>query len=179
MQSLTKYARKPFAGRSDAAIAKVGAWLVLAMLCSGGCSLIRSDWDDQPAPKNSSLSLTPAKSDRDTVTLDVEFISLQLDATAPDPCEALWHWVDETIVKPEPRTTLRQNGLRVGRVHTLSEFNRTLTELRRTPQGKHDQLLASAAVGSDVLMESKRYPFQVGRRQELPVRPPLTASCPY
>ncbi len=178
MQSLTNHARNPLVERSHSAVARVLAWLIVAMLFSSGCSLIRSDWEDQPTPSNSSLSLTPAKSDRDTVTLDVEFISLQLDATEPDPSEPLWHWVDEMIVKPEPRATLRQNGLRIGRVHTLSEFNRTLAQLRRTPQSKHDELLASAAVGSDVLMESKRYPFHVGRRQELPVRPTLTGVVP-
>ena len=86
--------------------------------------------------------------------------------------EEVWRWIDETAISPEARTTLNLNGLRAGRVHTQSEFERALNAIRRSSRDDAARLLDAAAVGSDISHASQRIPCRMGRRIELPVRQP-------
>jgi hypothetical protein len=154
-----------------------------------GCALFKSDWAENDRPTNV-VGLSKPKQDSSTVSLDVAFISILADKSIKqtDPVEAgltstarstneeLWRWVDETAISPEVRSALRVNGLRVGRVHTLSEFNRALNAIRRVPQDEAAKLLALAAIGSDVVQPARQVPCRFGKRIELPVRQPAVGE---
>jgi len=174
----------------------VAGLLSIAGSMAIGCAAFKSDWDDDTAAEKKPLSLVEPKTDSGSVGLDVSFISVLVDkpspttkaiegpdGTPPDnvthgrpDIEQVWRWVDETAVEPNVRAELRRNGLRVGRVHTQSEFNRALTLIRRVPQDAAGKLLASAAVGSDINQASRRETCRVGKRYELPVRNPAVGQ---
>jgi len=157
-----------------------------------GCAAFKSDWTDDTATTKNPVNLIAPKIDAGSVGLDVSFVSvvvdkqpladrdLPTDAKTPSvnptvvrsDVDEVWRWIDETAIEPKVRAGLRLNGLRVGRVHTQSEFNRALAAIRRVPQDEAARLLASAAVGSDVFHASRRIPCRIGKRYELPVRQP-------
>ncbi|MGV3484764.1 MAG: hypothetical protein ACO1RT_10130 [Planctomycetaceae bacterium] len=176
----------------------------LLVAAAAGCAAIKSDWTEPAAAAKPASELAAPKLDASSAALDVAFVSVRLDEapTSPDPessiafqtasaappsgsldtpsqrsgHEELWRWVDETAISAEVRDALRLNGLRVGRVHTRSEFTRALEAIRRTPQDEATRLLTSAAVGSDVAQASRRIPCRMGKRYELPVRQPASGE---
>lgn len=162
------------------------AFLVVAT--AAGCAVLKSDWTDPGRESPLSPLFTASKPSAGSAILDVAFVSIQTDKPAADaldsaesqtqrsPLDEMWRWIDETAVGPEVRNALRLNGLRVGRVHTQSEFNRALEAVRRTPADAASRLLASAAVGSDVAQASRRIPFRLGKRHELPVNNPANGE---
>jgi len=159
-----------------------------------GCSALRTDLVEEPRPAGTTSGLPAPKRDPSATVLDVAFVSIVKEEesqvatephatllsseSTPSPelrrssVGELWRWIDETAIAPETRAALRQNGIRVGRVHTKSEFTRTLSAIRRAPQDEATKLLNSAAVGSDLSHASSRYPCRMGKRHELPVRNP-------
>lgn len=169
-------------------------WTTLA-----GCAVIKPDWTADRVTSKPPLSLASPKLAAASVTLDVAFVSIRADqslaeslvdrsnqpAVLPNtstpvasrsPVEEMWRWIDETAITPEVRDALRLNGLRVGRVHTQSEFARALQAIRRTPADAATQLLDSAAVGSDSVQTSRRIPCILGKRHELPVNHPSSGD---
>jgi hypothetical protein len=161
-----------------------------------GCAAFKSDWKDDVTTSNRPVQLVSPKIDSGSVGLDVSFVSILAEKSPPTQSkrlagqpgatagetearsgvEEVWRWIDETIIEPKVRAELRLNGLRVGRVHTHSEFGRALAEIRRLPQDQAAKLLASAAVGSDVTQASRRIPCRIGKRYELPVRQPAVGQ---
>ena len=164
--------------------------LLIAVLCAStitGCAMLKSDWNDDASADRPPIRLASPKLDSDSVSLDVAFISILADEEPAKPADSqqsaspklernaideLWHWVDETAIAPEVRAALRLNGLRVGRVHTKSEFTRALNAVRRTPQDNAGRLLESAGVESNASQASRLIPCYLGKRTELPVNRP-------
>jgi hypothetical protein len=168
-------------------------WAVASAL---GCTNLRSTFDEELPATAAKAGLPSPKPDPGTTTLDVAFISIvRKPATEPTSSqelppaadtevpprtsdEELWRWIDETAIAPETRAALRLNGIRVGKVHTMSEFTRSLNAIRREPLDEAAKLLDAAAVGSDLSHKSRRIPCRMGRRYELPVRNPAPGEVP-
>jgi len=168
-----------------------------AAMLAVGCAAIRTDWTDDVVSEKSGATYATPPVESGSAGLDIAFVSVIPDKTlnpatlatsrpsesAEDPAgktntakadsiEAMWRWVDETAVDPDVRNQLRLNGIRVGRVHTQSEFYRSIGAIRRVPSDPSAKFLASASIGSDVLQTSRREMCRLGKRYELPVRPP-------
>ena len=161
-----------------------------------GCTGLRSSFDEAAPSAIAKGGLPAPKPDSAATILDVAFVSIRstpaIDAsTEPEKSgqadlveprsnldEELWRWIDETAIPPETRAALRLNGIRVGKVHTMSEFARSLNAIRRAPADEAEKLLDAAAVGSDVSHSSRRVPCRAGRRYELPVRNPAPGDVP-
>ncbi len=158
--------------------------------------MIKSDWRETPVPSEPPAGLPALKADPGAVTFEVDFVSVLTDArpkdsetdlisdtgsqlspaVQPNAIEEIWHCVDETVIAPEIRRELGSNGLRVGRVHTRSEFQRSLDLARRTPVDEAARFLDSAQVGSDLLHSSRKIPCRAGKKYELPVRNPVVGD---
>lgn len=170
--------------------------LVWAAVSALGCTSLRSTFDDELPATAAKAGLPTPKSDPGTTTLDVAFVSIvrkpameptsslalpvvaDTAETSRTSDEELWRWIDETAIAPETRAALRLNGIRVGKVHTMSEFTRALNAIRREPSDEAAKLLDAAAVGSDLSHKSRRIPCRMGRRYELPVRNPAPGDVP-
>ncbi len=162
--------------------------LIVALFTTSavGCAVLKSDWSNASLSAKPPIRLASPKIDADSVSLDVAFVSISVgDESSPEAgeltgqrsgVEELWHWVDETAINPDVRAALRTNGLRIGRVHTKSEFTRALNAIRRTPQDQAAKLLAAAGVGSDASQPSRQIPCRLGKRIELPVRQPAAGE---
>jgi len=161
-----------------------------------GCTSLDSSWGDNSQTTLKPTGLPAPKLDAGSTILEVAFVSIVIEKPTLDPVstgnetgellandetdrktvrdgvEEVWRWIDETAISPEARTTLNLNGLRAGRVHTQSEFERALNAIRRSSRDDAARLLDAAAVGSDISHASERIPCRMGRRIELPVRQP-------
>ncbi len=155
-------------------VAQFKSWIALLVLL-GGCA----SWHNETPMLRSAGGLPMAKPGGGAAVLEVTFVPLapERPITGNDPTESaqtaedLWHWVDETAIAPEVRAELRRNGLRLGRVHSESEFLRQLG-LQRRAENEAERLLSSADVASEVTRRSRRIPCDMGKRYELPVRQP-------
>ncbi len=153
---------------------------------AGGCAMLKSDWKTDSSPLKPAAGLQAPRTDPESVVFGLAFVSIvaPLDEKTPadgvsnsdDPFADVWRWIDETAIPADVRDQWRRNGLRVGRVHTKSEFLRALDLVRRTPRDKADKLLDTADVGSDLNHLAKQVPCRFNRRVELPVRKPAAGE---
>lgn len=90
----------------------------------------------------------------------------------PEPID-LWRLLDETVVVPEVRASLRRNGIRFGKVQNVGDFNQQLQSIRQTPSPT-SEVLEIADVQSDLSHQARRITCRIGKRYELPVRQPAT-----
>lgn len=81
----------------------------------------------------------------------------------------IWRLIDETIIVPESRRTLRRNGIRIGKAPSVADFSQQLEKIRVLPT-ESSEVLEVADVQSDLSHSSRRITFRVGKRYELPVR---------
>ena len=150
-----------------------------------GCATFKADWKPPESTSDNAIALAAPKLSNGSVAMEIEFVSINLtgletkisqsklqSATVND----FWHWIDETAVASDVRSELRLNGIRVGRVHTQSEFRRSLDAFRRVPEDAATKLLRDASIGSDVIQPAKKEILRLGKRHELPVRPPSVGS---
>jgi hypothetical protein len=85
----------------------------------------------------------------------------------------IWRLLDETVVVPEVRGSLRRNGIRFGKVQNVGDFHQQLQAIRRTPSPT-SEVLEIADVQSDLSHQARRITCRIGKRYELPVRQPAT-----
>ena len=93
------------------------------------------------------------------------------DLSAARVHEDIWRRIDETVVAPEVRQALRRNGLRLGKVQGVADFNERLSRIRRHP-GPTASVLEIAEVDSDLSHQARLITCRIGKRYELPVRQP-------
>jgi|GEM_PF-2539575 len=93
------------------------------------------------------------------------------DVSAARVHEDIWQRIDETVVAPEVRQALRRNGLRLGKVQGVADFNERLSRIRRNP-GPTASVLEIAEVDSDLSHQARLITCRIGKRYELPVRQP-------
>jgi len=148
-----------------------------------------------PKPKPNRKSGRPAKSDvddsADTASSETSSPDSSPDvladtspdrsdskdpASSSDPIAApvdIWRLLDETVVVPEVRATLRRNGIRFGKVQNVGDFHHQLQLIRQTPSPT-SEVLEIADVQSDLSHQARRITCRIGKRYELPVRQPAT-----
>ena len=85
----------------------------------------------------------------------------------------IWRLLDETVVVPEVRASLRRNGIRFGKVQNVGDFHQQLQSIRPAPSPT-SEVLEIADVQSDLSHQARRITCRIGKRYELPVRQPAT-----
>lgn len=147
--------------------------LAALMLLSGCASW--SAWDDPSSDATTDRSATlPLRKISRSIELESRFVQIYFDPSDPDQLQSMWQWADETVLPSETRTTLQQNGLRIGKV---SHPDRLLARLEALHQGPSpdvvQEFLSSAAVASHQSEGKKTDPMRLGKRYELAVRLPI------
>lgn len=130
------------------------AFLLLAVICLGGCAL----WNQPESSEPSKLPLTSMAPD--TVVLEIAFVRMSGDALVDQ--ESLWREIDELRLPAELRVRMHENGLRAGVVGSqLPPLLRHLLEEKADPLGVVGPGYDS---GADVTASQRKLDCRAGKR---------------
>ena len=156
---------------SPAHFLRLAGTLLLAGIL--GCSSW-SGWSDRGESVANATAPLPLKKAPRSIELESKFVQIQFDPSQPDQLQSMWQWVDETVLPAAVRSSLSQNGLRIGRVIHEERLQAKLETLgSKKPNDVVDEFLASASVSSHQSEGTRRDPMRIGKRYELPVRLPI------